>query len=129
MKEGQITPFSCGCLSGIITGILLTCSFGLFLAKESNPDLIIFPEAGKCITSKNLIVFQVLESDTALVRTENISDNMILLLKNDDGTVYYDNMNVKVPDKKCAKQVGIFRYKTRDQFEKTVPVVKILPKK
>ena len=39
-----------------------------------------------------------------------------------------EDMIIKVPEGKCAKQIGTFKYSTKAGFDKTVPIVSILNK-
>ena len=104
-------------LTGLILGIVGTLGTLYFLAQSSQDDLVLFQEKGPCITQKNLEVFQV--------RPLEFLDYTVMLLVNDSGKTYYDNEVVKIPAKKCARQIGTFQYRTRDKNYKTVPVVRI----
>ena len=53
---------------------------------------------------------------------------MIVLFLADKGTSYYDDQKIDVPSGKKVMQVGTYKYVTRSEMEKTVPVVEILDK-
>ena len=45
-----------------------------------------------------------------------------------NGKSYYDDQIIKIPSGKCVKQIGVYKYQTKDGFEKTVPIVDIRKK-
>lgn len=49
----------------------------------------------------------------------------IVLFAADEGDSYYDQQRITVPSGKVLKQVGVYRYVSRQDVEKTVPVVQI----
>ena len=116
-----------GFVAGIIATILV--AFLINVTKEPNDGLIgftIFPEKGECITTQNEIeVFQVLEPNMALARTGNIRDGIIVLLINYEGKTYYDQQKIKIPDNKCARQIGTYQYTAANDRVRTVPAVVI----
>lgn len=125
-------------ISGFVAGILATIFAGyvLTIANKPNDDgllgLTIFKEKSECITTNEIEVFQVLEPNIALARTiiyekdrtRNYSDEIVVLLINYDGKTFYDEQKIKIPKKKCARQIGTYQYVTKiDNFGKTVPAV------
>ena len=103
--------------------------------KESEPEpedvdgLHYFEEPGDIINGKSFKVFQVLANDAALVRGKSEYDmylGTIYLLVNDDKKYYYDDEIVKVPTGKVVRQIGIYRYPTRNEMIKTVPIIMIM---
>ena len=50
----------------------------------------------------------------------------VVLFVGNESSSFYDNQNIKVPSGKVAKQVGTYSYMTRQEMEKTVPVVEIM---
>lgn len=92
-----------------------------FINKLTEDYEIVFPEKGECLTSKNLTVFQSLPSTKALVYGEDFPQAM--LLKNNEGIAYYDKMVIKISPKKCARQIGVYRYKTKSKEVTTIPIV------
>jgi hypothetical protein len=80
-------------------------------------------------------VFQVLSEDAALVHgksreysSREIFTGAVYLLTNEDDKYYYDDEVVRVPEGKIARQVGIYRYQTKSEFGKTVPIIQIMSK-
>ena len=119
-------------ISGFVAGIITTFLVVYLNNVENQPNdgllgLTVFPEKKECIKTKNEIeIFQVLKPNMALAKTGNILDGIVVLLINYDGNSYYDQQKIKIPANKCARQIGIYRYTTRqDGFEKTVPAVVI----
>ena len=58
--------------------------------------------------------------------TYRITSDLLVLLVNEEGAYYYDNQVVDIPQGKCMRQVGVYRYTTKSEMEKTVPVVKLM---
>ncbi len=114
-------------IGGIFTGIALTiiCAF-LFAksAKTDNDDIVIFEQATQEIKAEKFEVIQVLSDDGALATIKDWGDNymtVVLFLDNGDG--FYDDQIIETPDGKCVKQIGTFKYVTRENVRKTVPIV------
>ena len=53
---------------------------------------------------------------------------LLVVVTNDNGEYYYDDQIIEVPQGMCMSQVGIYRYQTRMDMEKTVPIVKLMSK-
>lgn len=87
-------------------------------------DLQMLPQKGKCITYSNLEIFQTISKGVALAAPQESLDK-ILLLVDDNGGLYYDGEKIKMPSKKCAKQIGVYTYRTTKNMQKTVPAVVI----
>lgn len=114
---------------GSITGVvftLLIATIGNDMNEYNNPynirGLSMLPEKGSCITSNNIDIFQTLTQGIALARPNGKYDNIILLLDN-NGKFFYDGEKIKMPTKKCAKQIGVYTYETKAEIQKTVPAV------
>ena len=105
---------------GIITGIVITILFALLTVNIFNPENGIkwFEKAGD--------VLQVIGNNKALV--QNNSSSPVYLLTNEEGKYYYDDEHITVPSDKEVKQIGIFKYNSKADIEKTVPVIMIMDK-
>ena len=118
-------------IGGFVAGILATIFVVYVIAIANKPNdgllgLTLFPEKGECITKNEMEIFQVLEPNMALAETGEYPNRVVVLLINYDGISYYDDQIIKIPAKKCARQIGTYQYTTkRDNFEKTVPAVVI----
>lgn len=95
---------------------------------NSNPKW--FDAPGDEIKEKSFKVMQVLEDHAALVfgNGEESYMNTLYLIVNKEGKFYYDQEIIDVPSDKVVKQVGIYRYETRQGIGKTVPLIMIMDK-
>ncbi len=119
-------------IGGIVTGIILTFVILLFVAKSnsdnpSNDNMIIFEQPQQKIDAKSFEVLQVLPDGNALATVKsNENFGMIVMLLANKNATYYDNQKIEVSTGKCAKQIGTYRYMTRNNIEKTVPIIDIV---
>lgn len=119
-------------IGGIVTGIILTFVILLFVAKSnsdnpSNDNMIIFEQPQQKIDAKSFEVMQVLPDGNALATVEsNENFGMIVMFLANKNATYYDNQKIEVPTGKCARQIGTYRYMTRNNIEKTVPIIDIV---
>ena len=123
---------------GVLTGVILTFLFAfIFSASRSDgdDDITWFEKPGDMIEVDAFEVFQVLSEDAALVHgksreysSREIFTGAVYLLTNEDDKYYYDDEVVRVPEGKIARQVGIYRYQTKSEFGKTVPIIQIMSK-
>lgn len=101
--------------------VFIAYGIGYMNGQDSIKQLTMFEKEGKCITTKQLTVFQSLKN-SALV--DFYDDGYITaLLINNENKLYYDNEKINIPKGKCAKQVGIYNYKAKSGDYNTVPVV------
>lgn len=119
-------------IGGIVTGIILTFVILLFVAKSnsdnpSNDNMIIFEQPQQKIDAKSFEVLQVLPDGNALATVEsNENFGMIVMLLANKNATYYDDQKIEVSTGKCARQIGTYRYMTRNNIEKTVPIIDIV---
>lgn len=76
-------------------------------------------------------VFQVIANDAALVKCADKDGDLfgpVCLIVNSEGKYYYDDQKIKIPKDKVARQVGIYRYPTKNETLKTVPIIEIMDK-
>jgi hypothetical protein len=123
-------------LGGFIVGVVTTILV-LFLFYTENESavpltpndtlagLTIFPEKGECITKNEIEILQTLKPNMALARSGKFSSEILVLLINHEGEIYYDDKKIKILKNKCAKQIGTYRYETTGKILKTVPAVVI----
>lgn len=98
---------------------------------EDEDGIHYFEEPGDIIEGKSFEVFQVIANDAALVHGKSDYDmylGPVYLLVNNEKKYYYDEEIVKVPSGKVVRQVGIYRYATRNERIKTVPIIMIMDK-
>ena len=129
-------------LAGIVTGVIITILFAYIFASRNSSgndiaddNLTMFDKPGEKVESDAFKVFQVIADDAALVMGKNteigdieIFKEPVFLLINDDNKYYYDDEIVRVPEGKVARQIGIHRYETKSNIEKTVPIIQIMDK-
>lgn len=122
-------------IAGMVSGILLLFLISLFVANQSSNDgLRLFEEEGECVSTNSFQVIQVLDSGSALAREiekdyfTSTATGITVLFLNEGNSSYYDEQIIKIPRGKCVKQIGVFKYNTRMDIEKTVPVVAIREK-
>ena len=117
-------------LVGMVIGVVGTLGCLLLMSsvqQSKAPDgLTMFDEDAECVTTSNLKIFQTLARDAGLAMKSPYEDDLVVLLMDMTGrSSYYDDLIVKVPKHKCARQIGIYRYETKDHRFKTVPVVRV----
>lgn len=130
----QRTKFILTYLAGIVTGVVLVFALGFFMAmsqskQSANNDIVMFEKPRGVVPGKVFEVMQVLPDGSALATVDDFgSGNMgtVVLFVGDESSSFYDNQKIKVPSGKVAKQVGTYSYMTRQEMEKTVPVVEIM---
>lgn len=115
-------------LLGILTGVILTIIISFLISKtlnlSSNSGYSFFEEAGDVINARSFTVFQAGEG-SALAQ-EFPWDDLIVLLYNEKGIPYYDGQVVTPKRGECFRQIGIFKYKSNDGLDRTVPIVTIM---
>lgn len=130
-------------LLGLISGVVLTLVTMVILAMGANTNannngVTFFDKPGECLNAKAFEVMQVVDNNHALAHEVEWNDvleryvqtglGLLVLVTNDNGEYYYDNQIIEVPQGMCMRQVGIYRYQTRMDMEKTVPIVKLMSK-
>ena len=142
MRKGLVFFF------GMIVGALLTIGVLYFIGNSNttgnsvssalygDPGISLVDEPGDVMTLKGFRFFQVLSNGTALAYSTDkanvrydfeYSDPVVFFLPV-EGTTYYDDLILKVPAGKVVRQIGTYRYETKNEFVKTVPIVQILDK-
>ena len=131
-----------GFLAGIVTTFILLFIFAAVQNKstdsigeeaKSDNNIKMFDEPGDIVEDNNFKVFQVIAEDAALVRSQqdkydDIYLGKVYLVVNNDGKYYYDDEILKVKEGKVFRQVGIYRYPTKNEDIKTVPIIMLLDK-
>lgn len=119
-------------LAGIITGIFLLVFLSLFVIDNSpRKGLTLFEKEGECISTRSFKVIQVLDSGNALANEIDgggLAIGVTVLFLNESNSSYYDEQIIDIPRGKCAKQIGVFKYTSQANREKTIPAVVIREK-
>ena len=92
-------------VAGIVTGIVLIFTVGLFMAKSvatsaSNKDVVMFEKPRGVVSGKVFKVMQVLPDGSALAMVADTrSDNWgtVVFFAGDESTSYYDSQKINVP--------------------------------
>lgn len=90
---------------------------------QERAGVTLFDEPGDCVECQEFEVFQVLPSGDALADGKLSSLDVLFLEQ--DGKSYYDGQVIRVPEGKCARQIGVYRYESKGGFDRTVPIVEI----
>ena len=132
-----------GFLAGIVTTFILLFIFAAVQnrstdsiveeAKSDNNNITMFDEPGDIVEDNVFEVFQVIAEDAALVNAQSDAEfdlfmGKVYLLVNKDGKYYYDEERIKASNGKVFRQVGIYRYPTRNESIKTVPIIMMMDK-
>lgn len=122
-------------IAGMVTGAVLLLGISFFVAKASYDDgVTLFEKDGEIISENSFQVFQVVESGNALAYEvepgylDMLPTDLVVLFLSEDGKSFYDDQIIKVPAGKCVRQIGVYRYPTKDEIVKTVPIVAIRDK-
>ncbi|MBO5983590.1 MAG: hypothetical protein J6P90_01050 [Rikenellaceae bacterium] len=123
-------------LLGVISGIAFTIVLSLILSNSANTNnngATFFEQPGDCLSTRSFEIMQVIEDGAALAQeidkvrsSYNTYTNLLVLIINEDGQLYYDDQVIDIPDGQCARQVGVYKYPTQSGLEKTVPIVMIM---
>lgn len=117
--------FVLGFVSGIVFLFLVLLIIGKTYA--TNDGMTYFEKPGKCISTKDFEVMQVVGEGYALAREKKgYVGGILVLVTNENGELYYDDQVIKVPEGKCMRQIGVYEYQTRMETTKTVPIVQVM---
>ena len=128
------TKFILTYIGGIATGIVIVFVFGYCIAmsyinSDGTNDIEMYEEPTQTIDIRNFVVIQVLSDGSALASAEGLGNfGVIVLFNASEGDTYYDHQQIAIPSGKCLKQVGTYRYVSRQNENKTVPVVDVFDK-
>lgn len=123
-------------VGGMVTGIVITIAFLVCLGwykthdESNNDDVVMFEKPQQEIKAKTFRVMQVLPDGSALATVDDGIDSpnfgMVVALPGGNGMSYYDDQRIEVPSGKRVMQVGTYKYMTRQNVEKTVPIVQAM---
>ena len=118
-------------------GIVFTFVVALAISSHSNATnngMTFFEQPGECLSRNPFKVIQVIDNRYALAHgmifnplsVQWEATSLVVLITNDSGEYYYDNQIIQVPVGQCMRQVGIYKYQSKAEIEKTVPIVKLM---
>lgn len=123
-------------LIGLLSGVILTILVSLIVTKLSNTDISFFEEPGEVVTVdcfgrtkpvNSFKIFQTLGKDAGLAFGEDLcSQDLLVLVYSEDGQSLFDNQTIIASKGKCFRQIGIYKYKSRDKMHRTIPVVMLM---
>ena len=121
-------------LSGMISGAVLLFGLNYFYKNSSSSynGITMFEQEGDVISTSSFKVIQVV--DGGALAMEQMDDmfglptGLVVLFVDETENGYYDSQSITIPKGKCARQVGVYRYVTKESVEKTVPAVAIRKK-
>lgn len=124
-------------LAGLASGIVLTVVVAMLIAGSSSSTsysgLSMFEERGDMMPDTSYKVFQVLDDTHALANGSDFYDadfalfsGMVVMIVGDEGTHFYDDQIISTTKGKRFYQIGTYRYQTKNDLDKTVPVVALL---
>lgn len=94
-------------IGGVVSGIILTIVTIWIIGENSHTeDMTLFESEGKCVSTNDFRVFQVLENGDALA--SEAYTGMVVLFISEENEAYYDDQIISIPRGKCTKQIGIF---------------------
>lgn len=128
----KITPqFVLGGVLGFILCFGLLFILSLFISDTTKGKITMFNEPGDCVSSEPFKVLWVDSDGNALARGKSDGGRdsyfgITVLFLAQEGMSFYDEQIIKVPDGKCVRQLGTYRYITDPLDDvKTVPAVVI----
>ena len=121
---------------GILTGIVLTIGASIIIAKSQGEDpssngISMFEKRGQAMTEGSFKIFQTLDDKHALasgVSNEEYGCYMgitVMIIGNENDH-FYDDQIIKKTSGKKFYQVGTYKYQTKSEDFKTVPIVALL---
>ena len=126
-------------LLGFITGVILTIVGAVIAAigsDSSNNGMTFFEKPGECLSTNQFEVLQAIGDNYALAYEQEYvnsyigfsNTDLLVLITNDNKDCYYDHQVIKTPKGKCMRQIGVYKYQTKSEIWKTVPIVKLMDK-
>lgn len=131
MKNSVV--FLLGFLVGVVFTFVVLIGVGVAESSKANDNgVTMFEQPGDCLSVNRFEVMQTIGDNYALAYEQEkfynkyIDTDLLVLVTNDNGEFYYDNQIIEVPRGKCMRQVGVYKYQTKSDIWKTVPIVKIM---
>lgn len=135
------TKFILTFVAGLVTGVILVLAFGYYVAmsdrNNSSSDNVVqmFDTPKQEIKADEFKIFQVLPDGSALASYDEIISKegyieygTVVFFPASNEAAYYDSQIITLPKGKCFKQIGTYRYTTKDGMMKTVPAIDIFDK-
>lgn len=125
-------------LLGFISGVVFIVFLSLVIVAGWESDdrgMTFFESPGECLSTNQFEVMQALNDNYALAYEQEykkylgyVRTDLLVLVTNEEGEPYYDEQIIKVPNGKCMRHIGIYKYQTKSEDWKTVPIVQLMDK-
>ena len=100
----------------------------------SNDGVQLFDSPRQEVNASSFKVMQVLPDGSALATYDMFKEEgtleygTVVMFLASENVSFYDDQVISLPKGKCFRQIGTYRYMTRQEVEKTVPVLGIYDK-
>ena len=121
---------------GILTGIVLTIGASIIIAKSQGEDpssngISMFEKRGQAMTEGSFKIFQTLDDKHALASGVSNEEygwymGITVMIIGNENDHFYDDQIIKKTSGKKFYQVGTYKYQTKSEEFKTVPIVALL---
>ena len=121
---------------GILTGIVLTIGASIIIAKSQGEDpssngISMFEKRGQAMTEGSFNIFQTLDDKHALASGVSNEEygwymGITVMIIGNENDHFYDDQIIKKTSGKKFYQVGTYKYQTKSEDFKTVPIVALL---
>ena len=121
---------------GILTGIVLTIGASIIIAKSQGEDpssngISMFEKRGQAMTEGSFKIFQTLDDKHALASGVSYEEygwymGITVMIIGNENDHFYDDQIIKKTSGKKFYQVGTYKYQTKSEDFKTVPIVALL---
>ena len=121
---------------GILTGIVLTIRASIIIAKSQGEDpssngISMFEKRGQAMTEGSFKIFQTLDDKHALASGVSNEEygwymGITVMIIGNENDHFYDDQIIKKTSGKKFYQVGTYKYQTKSEDFKTVPIVALL---
>ena len=121
---------------GILTGIVLNIGASIIIAKSQGEDpssngISMFEKRGQAMTEGSFKIFQTLDDKHALASGVSNEEygwymGITVMIIGNENDHFYDDQIIKKTSGKKFYQVGTYKYQTKSEDFKTVPIVALL---
>lgn len=93
-----------------------------------------FDKPGNCVDGSYFRVEEVLDEHYAIAREQEyyassnlyLNKDLYVLFYSEEENKFYDDLIIKIPKGKCARQIGLYDWKEDIFSSKTIPIVRIM---
>lgn len=134
----KIWIYLLGVLTGIVVTFVVLGIIAVVVDAKNDPGtgaingMSFFETPGDVVESSSVKVFQALGDGYGLAFCKGDRHygygTTAVLLYNEEETPYYDEQVVNAKQGMCFRQIGIYRYPTKNGIDKTVPIVMLMDK-